>query len=154
MQRKLWAKYLGHPPSLAEDLQPPPLKTPTAEPQITRFEGMKKGDFAVLASDGLWDSLSSEEVVGLVGKWVEEKRTKAKLGEAYNSSELPVVFPDDYKDTTTIHKFWGKEKRFISDEKDEANVARHLLRNAMGGADKEFSDAVYRIEGPRSRKFR
>ena len=32
----------------------------------------EEGGFLVLASDGLWESLTNEEVVGLVGKWLEE----------------------------------------------------------------------------------
>ena len=51
------------------------LRTPpyvTAEPVITttkiRPEG---GDFVVMATDGLWEMLTNEEVVGLVGKWLD-----------------------------------------------------------------------------------
>ena len=30
-----------------------------------------QGDFVVLATDGLWEMLTNEEVVGLVGQWLE-----------------------------------------------------------------------------------
>ncbi|KAL8874164.1 MAG: hypothetical protein Q9174_000469 [Haloplaca sp. 1 TL-2023] len=57
------------------------LKTPpyvTAEPVVTTTK-MKpeKGDFVVLATDGLWEMLTNEEVVGLVGKWLEENPVNA-----------------------------------------------------------------------------
>src|SRR5690606_16587843 len=55
------------------------LKTPpyvTAEPVITTTKiSPEKGDFVVMATDGLWEMLTNEEVVGLVGKWLESNQT-------------------------------------------------------------------------------
>ncbi|KAF9484996.1 protein serine/threonine phosphatase 2C, partial [Pholiota conissans] len=53
----------------------------TAEPVVTTMKNIKKGDFAVFASDGLWDCLTSEEVVGLVGHWLEVKGMSEKVTE-------------------------------------------------------------------------
>src|SRR5262245_29943733 len=51
------------------------LKTPpyvTAEPIITTTKvEPEKGDFVVMATDGLWEMLTNEEVVGLVGQWLD-----------------------------------------------------------------------------------
>ncbi|KAI9727085.1 MAG: hypothetical protein M1828_007286 [Chrysothrix sp. TS-e1954] len=44
----------------------------TAEPVITTTKVQpENGDFVVMATDGLWEMLSNEEVVGLVGQWLE-----------------------------------------------------------------------------------
>ena len=55
------------------------LKTPpyvTAEPIITTTKvEPENGDFVVMATDGLWECLTNEEVVGLVAQWIE---TQAK----------------------------------------------------------------------------
>ncbi|RXW17260.1 hypothetical protein EST38_g8595 [Candolleomyces aberdarensis] len=50
----------------------------TAEPEVTTFY-VKPGDFIVLGTKGLFECLSDEEVVGLVGVWVEERRRYPKL---------------------------------------------------------------------------
>src|SRR5690242_6331455 len=51
------------------------LKTPpyvTAEPIVTTTKvEPEKGDFVVMATDGLWEMLTNEEVVGLVGQWLD-----------------------------------------------------------------------------------
>ncbi|PPQ83193.1 hypothetical protein CVT26_015985 [Gymnopilus dilepis] len=99
------------------------VKTPpymTAEPVVTRREGVEKGDFVVLGSDGLWECLTDEEVVGLVGVWLEER---------------------------------GVKERFVLDPGD-ANVAAHVVRNALGGADADLREALCALEGGRGRRFR
>jgi len=51
------------------------VKTPpyvTAEPVITVYNGVKEGDFLILGSDGIWDFLSSEDAVALVGRWTDD----------------------------------------------------------------------------------
>jgi len=188
---RLSGECLGDWPT--EDLLTPPYFT--AEPEVTTFESVKRGDFLVLASDGLWDSLTNEEVVGLVGKWLEERGSKEKIHAAegdteviipdkayssttiriprsygtkysesgsgidekeqtYDPSELPVIFPTDYDDDTVMYRYWRTDKRFISVAEDETNVARHILRNAVGGADRALSESLYMMEGSRRRRFR
>lgn len=53
-----------------------------------------------------------------------------------------------------MYKYWRAKKRFISVPEDEKNVARHLIRNAVGGADRDLSEALYSMEGSRRRRFR
>ncbi len=60
----------------------PTLLTPpyaTAEPIITTTKiEPENGDFVVMASDGLWESLTNDEVVGLVGKWIKEQKSQRR----------------------------------------------------------------------------
>ncbi|OAA64423.1 protein phosphatase 2c [Niveomyces insectorum RCEF 264] len=61
--------------------QSPLMRTPpyvTAEPVVTttRIEPAN-GDFVVMATDGLWEMLTNEEAVGLVGKWIEAQAAEA-----------------------------------------------------------------------------
>lgn len=79
------------------------LKTPpyfTAEPEVTTFEGVRRGDFLVLASDGLWDSLTNEEVVGLIGKWLEERGAKENIRLA--KEDMEVIIPTKVYPSTVI----------------------------------------------------
>ncbi|KAF8189638.1 phosphatase 2C-like domain-containing protein [Pholiota molesta] len=65
VQAQLHEKVFGDKPRDA--CRTPPYFT--AEPVVRRF--------VVFATDGLWDCLTSEEVVGLVGRWLEDRGTDA-----------------------------------------------------------------------------
>ena len=55
---------------------PPAYHTPpylTAEPEMSHQELTKDDKFVVIASDGLWERLSNEQVVDIVGKKVDQR---------------------------------------------------------------------------------
>lgn len=104
--------------------------------------------FIVLATDGLWDELTSEEVVALVGGHL------AGLKGNIAKSELPILVP-----TTTGHTIEGKDKRQRSAEEGswafvDDNVSTHLIRNAFGGGDELKLRQLLSIPSPLSRKYR
>lgn len=76
IQEAMKKEYLGRSAN-------PMIRTPpyvTAEPVVTTTQVQpEKGDFVVMATDGLWEMLTNEEVVGLVGSWLE-KHPEAQLG--------------------------------------------------------------------------
>ena len=161
------------------------LKTPpyvTAEPVVTSTKiEPEKGDFVVLATDGLWEMLTNEEVVGLVGQWIDsqaaesDKGTKSSwLASWFNAkptpaSTLPVekggnsdrsgLIKDSKEDTPIRQQQWNlpKEKqhdaaqRFVVDDK---NAATHLVRNALGGRDRDMVCALLTLPSPYSRRYR
>lgn len=151
----------------------PNLKTPpyvTAEPIVTTTKiEPGKGDFVVMATDGLWEMLSNEEVVGLVGQWIEKQSTenngnvasswarmfssqqkglpveqnKVKNGNGKNGQKQPIR-----------QRQWGvtgEDQRFVVEDK---NVATHLVRNALGGKDIEMVSALLSLPAPYSRRYR
>lgn len=144
------------------------LKTPpyvTAEPVITTTKvDPSQGDFIVLATDGLWEMLSNEEVVGLVGQWIEQQRNgsanKAWLQSWFGmeSKQLPV---EPQKGAATDgqrrpirqeqYDIPGAASRFVVEDK---NAATHLVRNAMGGKDKDMVCALLTLPSPYSRRYR
>jgi pyruvate dehydrogenase phosphatase len=71
IQQSLASEYLGEPPHPL--LSSPPYLT--SDPEIYNIQ-VQPGDFLVLGSDGLWDSLTNEEVVGLVGWFVNQLEAK------------------------------------------------------------------------------
>ncbi|KAG7086307.1 hypothetical protein E1B28_002271 [Marasmius oreades] len=156
-QKKLNERYLGDRP-MDQKKTPPYL---TAEPVITNFV-VEPGDFLVMGSDGLWDCLTNEEVVGLVGVWLRKNGDAVKTtsprkdfekerGEdlqTYRPNQLPVTLQ---KDDTVFYKWWRTEKRFVNRDR---NVAAHLVRNAFGGADGDLTDALLSLTAPRSRRYR
>jgi len=150
IQKRLHEEYLG-------DIIRPNVKTPpyfTAEPEITTIT-VQPGDFLVMATDGLWDCLTNEEAVGLVGLWLNDKAkdSRSALLEAeevntFKRDELPVTV---LKDDTVMYPWWRTKKRFVN---IDANAATHLARNAFGGADSDLTAALLSMTLPRSRRYR
>ncbi len=161
--------------------QSPLMRTPpyvTAEPVVTTTKiEPENGDFIVMATDGLWEMLTNEEAVGLVGKWIE---TQAKAGGSGSSggksamdaawakvfgrkpgSALPVEAPaagstNKYGERTPIRlQQWGISPddldRFVVKDK---NAATHLVRNALGGSNEEQVSALLTLPAPFSRRYR
>ncbi|KAF4578258.1 hypothetical protein EYR40_001581 [Pleurotus pulmonarius] len=171
IQKRLHEEYLG-------DRIPSKVKTPpyfTAEPEITTTD-IRPGDFLVMGSDGLWDCLTNEEVVGLVGLWKDThdmvpKETMSSPSEGTSShhhmiasdftidapydqnkvvdrDSLPVILQED---KTVMYPWWRATKKFVN---VDANVAAHLARNALGGADQDLTLGLLTMTPPRSRRYR
>lgn len=149
----------------------PHLKTPpyvTAEPVVTTTKvNPERGDFLVLATDGLWEMLTNDEVVGLVGKWIETQavqQSNSQLGSLWSkmfgsAKGLPVEAgktngPDGQKPPIRQRQ-WGlspdEKERFVVKDK---NVATHLIRNALGGKNEEQVCALLTLVSPFSRRYR
>jgi pyruvate dehydrogenase phosphatase len=148
------------------------LKTPpyvTAEPVVTTTKiEPENGDFVVMATDGLWEMLTNEEVVGLVGQWIE-KQTNESNGNVANSwlkmfsqqqKGLPVEHRSsgnkaDGQKTPIRQQQWGvqggENQRFVVEDK---NVATHLARNALGGKNTEMVCALLTLPSPYARRYR
>ncbi|ORY64199.1 phosphatase 2C-like domain-containing protein [Pseudomassariella vexata] len=149
----------------------PYLKTPpyvTAEPVVTTTKIQpEKGDFVVMATDGLWEMLTNDEVVGLVGKWIETQAmepSNSQLSSVWSkifgsSPDLPVVAGkaggNDGQKTPIRLRQWGispdEKDRFVVKDK---NVATHLIRNALGGKNEEQVCALLTLVSPFSRRYR
>ena len=152
--------------------QSPSLKTPpyvTAEPVVTTTKvEPEKGDFVVMATDGLWEMLTNEEVVGLVGQWLDTQggvngqtpQSQSWLKSWFSSKEsLPVEggpASDKTGQRTPIRQQqWGTktslDERFVVEDK---NAATHLVRNALGGKDTDQLTALLTLPSPFSRRYR
>jgi pyruvate dehydrogenase phosphatase len=147
-------------------------KTPpyvTAEPVLTTTKiDPSKNDFVVIATDGLYELLSNEEIVGLVVKWLEKNNTTSSLktsssnwNSLFNSSDqkkLPkIVDVSDpkYKESQRPpfrNNQTSNQHEFILEDE---NVSTHLIRNALSlGGSKEYVSTLVSIPSPKSRKFR
>ena len=166
VQARMKKFFLGRSPS-------PLLKTPpyvTAEPIITTTKvDPGQGDFVVLATDGLWEMLSNEEVVGLVGQWLEQQSSDtgssatswAKSFFSSRSRDLPVeksaLAPTDGGDGQRVplrQTQWdipNTDSRFVVEDK---NVATHLVRNALGGRDRDMVCGLLTLVSPYARRYR
>ncbi|CAK7267818.1 [Pyruvate dehydrogenase [acetyl-transferring]]-phosphatase 1, mitochondrial [Sporothrix epigloea] len=161
--------------------QSPLMRTPpyvTAEPVVTTTKiEPENGDFIVMATDGLWEMLTNEEAVGLVGKWIETQaktasagsksgpstmdKAWAKVSGRKSSAGLPVEAAPDGStgkngERTPIRlQQWGispdDSDRFVVKDK---NAATHLVRNALGGTNEEQVSALLTLPAPFSRRYR
>lgn len=161
VQAQLKGKYFGRKPS--HILRTPPYVT--AEPVITTTKiDPSKGDFVVMATDGLWEMLSNEEVVGLVAQWVEQQKADSGAKPwlqswfSFGGKEFPVELSD-----TPVAEGQRRPKRqqqyaisegpsrFVYEDK---NAATHLARNALGGKDEDMVCALLTIPAPYARRYR
>ena len=154
IQEKLKKSYLGR--TVLDSIKTPPYFT--AEPQVITTN-VQPGDFVVLATDGLWECLTNREVVGLVGKWVRQQvghrgswRSLWWGSGATVEADLPVVCHGETRadDRPARYGQWCAEKKFVT---VDANVATHLVRNALGGADEDLREALLTMRSPRARSY-
>lgn len=99
-----------------------------------------------MATDGLWDMLSSQQAVDLVGKWLELKAAEKK-----NSTLEPTYEPFDFG------QFWkGVSWKFVEGRTtvQDDNVAVHLVRNSLGGNHHELIAGRLAFSFPNSRRLR
>ena len=150
VQRRLVEKHLVYPPPAA-------VKTPpylTAEPEVTTTR-IEPGDFMIMASDGLWEWLTCEDAVGLVGWWLDSSASNPRTWSADASAaslspkELPVR--GDHDPEAVRVRTPQSEPRFVN---VDANVATHLMRNALGGADEALRAELLSKQAPESRHYR
>ena len=163
-QERIKKHFFGRTPSAL--LRTPPYVT--AEPIVTTTKiDPDKGDFVVMATDGLWEFLSNEEVIGLVGQWLESqpKSSTSSSGPSWpkswfssGSQGLPVEVQHvdqaglgqrgpirRYSTASTVNE------RFVVEDK---NAATHLVRNALGGRDRDMVSALLTLPSPYSRRYR
>lgn len=152
---------------------PPPLfKTPpyvTARPVVTHRKltfpsttatpsassDEKPLRFLVLATDGLWDQLSNDEVVSLIAGHL------SGLKGTIPKSNLPKLVPTSIGSSAGID---GKSASTIQQKKEAAqqgswafkdeNLSAHLIRNAFGGGDEAGLRRLLSIPAPYSRRYR
>ncbi|KAI9055057.1 hypothetical protein LZ554_000022 [Drepanopeziza brunnea f. sp. 'monogermtubi'] len=162
VSERLKQSFFGRTPS--QLLRTPPYVT--AEPVVTTTKIQpEKGDFVVMATDGLWEMLTNEEVVGLVGQWIEKQSGEANGSSWAKMFGQPKGLPveqsakkngaNDGQKMPIRQQQWGvkggESERFVVEDK---NVATHLVRNALGGKDKDVLCALLTLPSPYSRRYR
>ena len=155
VQEQAHKRFYG--PRIIEPLLTPPYLT--AEPVITTTKiEAEKGDFLIMASDGLWDQLTSKQAVDLVGRWLE-KHDPSKDVPPPNLALAPAGLGQRRVDTRQNPEpdvAYGEvpcadEEHFVVADN---NAATHLVRNALGGGDEERLCGMLTPGPPNSRDVR
>ena len=121
----------------------------TAEPLVTTTQipnPKERPSFVILATDGLWDTMSSEQAVDLVGRWYDSQQKGLQVVKPQKPTEDfgPVVL--GWKQQC---KYEERKATFRDD-----NAAVHLMRNGLGGADDEMVRGALAFRYPNSRDIR
>ena len=131
-------------------LNPPYL---VAIPEIKSIE-IQKGDFLIIASDGLWDHLTSEDAVHAVGLRIEAMKA-GEVGHPKYVKEAAVGGGPalvDKAEGISFLEAWEAKREYFIVEND--NAATHLVKNAFGGSQRQLFTAVLTVDSPTSRMMR
>ncbi|CAO1638883.1 unnamed protein product [Sympodiomycopsis kandeliae] len=175
LQRRLREAFISNngeagnvrgPPQL---LQTPPYVTARPEIEWRRLpagEGAKQLKFIVMATDGLWDMLSNEEVGSLVAGHLANIKGTVGATHLQNTflhgkgGPLPsATQPSNPTQTTSPpQSSHGHHPLSRSAENTftfhDSNLSTHLIRNALGGANHALLAGLMSIPAPDSRRYR
>uniref|UniRef100_A0A6M2DGE6 Protein phosphatase 2c/pyruvate dehydrogenase lipoamide phosphatase n=1 Tax=Xenopsylla cheopis TaxID=163159 RepID=A0A6M2DGE6_XENCH len=113
--------------SLRGNILPPNYITPpylTARPEVIHHRLTPRDRFLVIASDGLWDTMTPHQAVKLVGEHM--------FGKAFLS---PLKLPKKPMSLGTIAKLLAHRRKGLMSKPLDRNAATHLIRNALGGTE-------------------
>ena len=146
-------------PALREGCLTPPYLT--AEPVITTTAIRPENrDFVIMATDGLWDNLTSEQAVNLVGRWLQihDPAKEARPPRSPGSPSYPATAPKDAlmdarpeRGTRYTNRGFARERDFVV---VDDNAATHLVRNALGGGNEDRLRGVFTAQTPVARRVK
>lgn len=134
------------------NVQTPPYVT--AEPVVTTTTiASKEPSFLILATDGMWDTLSNQQAVDLVGGWLESQVTGTRNDKpgTRESKPKPTYEPFDFGQFSKGVNWKFEEERTTT---QDDNAAVHLMRNSLGGNHHELIAGRLAASTPFSRDLR
>ncbi|PWN86575.1 protein serine/threonine phosphatase 2C [Acaromyces ingoldii] len=180
LQDRLYDAFL--PPAERASIRGAPrhLLTPpyvTAEPVVSwkrvdagASKSSRQLKFIVMATDGLWDMMSNEEVVGLVAAHLQGQRGTLSASElqqrCFSSAPAAPSLPASSAPAPTTaapaptapssqsqeHPLTKAKESLYTFQDD--NLSTHLVRNALGGGNRERVAGLLAIPAPESRRYR
>ena len=179
LSKMVQEKFFGPPPRPDGMIKTPPYLTAEPEVMETEVQTGERPDFLIMASDGLWDNMSSEDAVTCVQMWldknrpdkfIEEKQTfMQSLSEIFSSRKDPSqqlkrrqnILVDDqdpnmdeetyYDESERTMKWRVSPKHFLVEDE---HCGVHLIKNALGGKRRNLFRGVMSIQPPLSRNVR
>ncbi|KAK3321133.1 pyruvate dehydrogenase [Cercophora scortea] len=161
-QKTLWLRYQATEP-LGWRQEPPWVRTPpyvTAEPVVTStYIPPETPAFLIMACDGVWDWINSQQAVNLVGLWVDAKIAASVAADFTLDESISNLKPSKNPPPPPTyppyirHKVgWAftEERTTVRDD----NAAVHLLRNVLGGNHEEMINGRVTFSSPHSRDVR
>jgi pyruvate dehydrogenase phosphatase len=113
-------------------LTPPYL---TVRPEITKHKLTKKDKFLILATDGLWDALSPDEVVQIIFNHQKGIQSFDRVVLNKSGSNKPLLKLKEINDLLSTRQ------QAIKNQPMDQNSATDLIRHALGYTDKGQFDS-------------
>ncbi|QIW97179.1 hypothetical protein AMS68_002697 [Peltaster fructicola] len=175
LHQALWTS----PPRPKGVVKTPPYLTARPEVKDVKIQLGAKPDFLILASDGLWDQLSTEQAVELVQMWLDKYNPKdvaltaQKLlqgpdrlatctGDVLTPGSSPTLTSheasndksdaDLYYDPEEKSLRWKNKREYFTVENE--SCSNHLVRNALGGNRDGLFAALMSLPPTRTRDVR
>ncbi|GAD98434.1 hypothetical protein PVAR5_7128 [Paecilomyces variotii No. 5] len=144
LQQELHRRFSGPAPLTPRyDVRTPPYLT--AEPVVTTTKiDPTRASFLIMATDGMWDMMSSHQAVNLVGDWLHEQQAAEK------KKQSPPEFADGPVDFERVNERFEDTRKTVQDD----NAAVHLVRNSLGGNHHELVAGRLAYDPPHSRYLR
>ncbi|KAG8803343.1 hypothetical protein FS842_006581 [Serendipita sp. 407] len=107
--------------------------------------------FLILATDGLWDELTSTNAVALVGGHLQGQRNS--IANQNLTKSIPTI-EENMTKTSAPLPHAAKRVRHSDWSFKEESLGMHLIRNALGGIDNTLIQQHLSIPAPYSRRYR
>lgn len=114
-------RYAGHVDIIPHCLTPPYL---TSLPEVTYHRLRPHDRFLLMASDGLWESMSALDCVTLVGEYMSGRQVLQPV----QLPRRPIVLSE-------IDELLEQRQKGLSLKPVDTNASTHLIRHALGGSD-------------------
>lgn len=134
--REFFVPHYGHGIIPSNYYSPPYV---TVKPEIIHRRLNYRDKFLILATDGLWDMLTPERVVQLIGNHLNGQQS---FDPYILPEDTPVKLRDVFEDLT-------KRRISIKNQPVDHNSATHLIRYALGNDHIQLSNYL-RADSPRS----
>lgn len=129
----------------------------TARPEVTyRPLDTKDGEklkFVVLATDGLWDCITSEEATLLVAGYLAHAK-REDIGKTDLANQIKVKRTEPAPYPVQDMPGTGKRAQGVWVFEGDENAATHLIRNAQGLGDRKRRGELLSLHGKVARWFR
>ena len=129
----------------AASLTPPYV---TARPEVTHIEGVSdRVKCIVMATDGLWDGMRDDQVIQILHEHARIHKQDIHSSAANENTSLVSAIKNQLSSTSLVAKssIWAHE---------DGNAATCLIRNELGGRNKEKIQRLLKLEAPISRRYR
>ncbi|KAN0061028.1 hypothetical protein ACQY0O_006762 [Thecaphora frezii] len=121
--------------------------------------------FIVMATDGLWDMMSNEEVVGLVAGHLAGLKGTILATDLHrqcfeaSQTDLGSIAPATPEQQLQLanakqHPLSKGPEQLKAFTFQDDNLSTHLIRNALGGANQQRVSGLLAIPSPESRRYR
>ncbi|TDZ62034.1 Protein phosphatase 2C-like protein [Colletotrichum trifolii] len=121
----------------------------TAAPVVTSTK-VEAPDFVILASDGLWDHISSEHAVECVAQWIAAKKAGKQMPKDKLAANPGVRSKFDMEGGWP--SWLATPADFVVEDLD--NAAVHLIKNALGGNRRTLFTGATLAYAPLARSVR